>query len=113
MEAVADEDVTDSLAMRLGNRGEGWVVGFLIPDKRTVRLDDDPVLVAEIDNFSLLRERVELEYSQLLYSFPHPKCTNLDLVDLRRINFRKAFQLFDMANTPVADPNGFCLATFQ
>ena len=42
--------------MCLGDFIESWVIGFLVPDERAVCLDNDAVLVAEIDYFSLLRE---------------------------------------------------------
>lgn len=37
----------------------------------------------------------------------------LDLVDMWRVDFRKALQLFDVADTPIADTNALGLAILQ
>jgi hypothetical protein len=46
--------------MGLRDRVKGRVIAFLVSDERTVCFDDDPILVAEFDNFALLGKWVQL-----------------------------------------------------
>lgn len=54
LQSISDQDMTCRLFMSCCNRFEGRVVGFQISNKRTVGLDDDFILVAEVDYLSLL-----------------------------------------------------------
>jgi len=96
LQAVSDQDLCDCFPMTLANLVERRIVRFHISDQRAVGFDDDAVLVAEVDDLSLLAERMEL-----------------DLIDMRRVDLRKTLDLFNLPNAPVANTNTAGLTIFQ
>jgi hypothetical protein len=60
LQPVSDEDLVAARLMLLGYAGEGLVVCFVVPNKRTVLLHYDTVILTISDNFTLLTPWVEL-----------------------------------------------------
>lgn len=82
--------------MALANLVKNRIIRFLIPNQRAVGFDDDAVLMAEVHDLWLLAEGMEL-----------------DLIDMRRIDLRKALELLDMSNAPAAHTDTARLTILQ
>ena len=60
LQAVPDQDLARRLAVLLRHGAQRRVVRLLVAHERAVRLDDDPVLLAVLDDLALLAPGMQL-----------------------------------------------------
>lgn len=60
LQAVPDQHLSCRFTMLFSNGLQRWILGFLIPHERTVGFHYDTVVMAVVDDFSLLEPRVKL-----------------------------------------------------
>jgi hypothetical protein len=64
LQTISDQDLRGRLVIFLRELEQSRVVGLVVPDQRALRLDDDLVLLAILDNLPLLTPGMQLYFSQ-------------------------------------------------
>lgn len=112
LQAVPYQNLGRGLAMLFCNSSQVPIICLLVADQWTICLHSDAILVAVVNNFTLLTPRMKLrEIRGALQQ--RMVTTHLKLVYMRRPHLGVGLHCFDHAYTRVAHTDGLYLAFVQ